>query len=311
MSGFMSNVDARTGLAGSNRLEMLLFHLGGHQQFGINVFKVREVIPAVELSEMPGANPHVKGIAHLRGTSVPVIDLSEAMGGQAQNAGDTLFIIVTEYNRNVQGFLVSGVDRIININWNDVSPPPNGVGRNHYLTAVTKVQDRLVQIIDVEKIFSEISGEEHHVSEERIAEFKASTQQSVSILAVDDSLVARKQILNALKEVGIHCHLANDGDAALQWLKEFAEKYEGPIQEHLPVVLSDIEMPNMDGYTLTAEIKADPALNKLSVILHSSLSGVFNEAMVKRVGADKFIAKFHPDELVDAVQSEILRINKK
>jgi len=304
----MSSVDARTNLAGSNRLEMLLFSLGGSQKFGINVFKVREVIPAVELSEMPGANAHVKGIAHLRGTSVPVIDLSEAMGGTTQLNDSGLFIIVTEYNRNIQGFLVSSVDRIVNLNWGDVSQPPNGVGRNHYLTAVTKVDNQLVQVIDVEKIYAEISGEEAHVSEEMKQKWASINRDELTVLAVDDSMVARKQIANALKEVGIKFHLATDGSEALKWLTDEVNKTELPLTHKVPVVLSDIEMPNMDGYTLTAEIRSNPDLKNIAVILHSSLSGVFNEAMVRKVGADNFIAKFHPDELVSAVQNEIDRV---
>lgn len=302
----MKSVDARTNLAGRNRLEMLMFRLRGHQRFGINVFKVREVIPAVNLAEMPGASHQIKGIAHLRGESVPVIDMDLAMGGVGLDANDNLFIIVTEYNRHVQGFLVGGVERIVNLNWEDVMQPPSGAGRSHYLTAVTRVEDELVQIIDVEKVFAEVSGEEAHVSESAKERHSAIDKENIVVLAVDDSMVARKQVERALKEVGIKCHLAKDGKEALEWLVTELDKDD--LLSRTPVVLSDIEMPKMDGYTLTAEIKANPGLNPLSVVLHSSLSGVFNEAMVKKVGADRFIAKFHPDELVDAIQSEIERV---
>lgn len=306
MSEFMKSVDARTNLAGRNRLEMLMFRLRGRQRFGINVFKVREVIPAVDLTEMPGASQQIKGIAHLRGESVPVIDMDLAMGGAGLDVEDNLFIIVTEYNRHVQGFLVGGVERIVNLNWEDVMQPPSGTGRAHYLTAVTRVEDELVQIIDVEKVFAEVSGEESHVSDAVKERHSMIDKESIVVLAVDDSMVARKQVERALKEVGIRCYLAKDGKEALEWLESELEK--GDLVTRTPVVLSDIEMPKMDGYTLTAEIKATPALNSLSVVLHSSLSGVFNEAMVKKVGADRFIAKFHPDELVDAIQSEIERV---
>lgn len=306
MSEFMKSVDARTNLAGRNRLEMLMFRLRGRQRFGINVFKVREVIPAVDLAEMPGASHQIKGIAHLRGESVPVIDMDLAMGGAGLDAKDNLFIIVTEYNRHVQGFLVGGVERIVNLNWEDVMQPPSGAGRAHYLTAVTRVEEELVQIIDVEKVFAEVSGEEAHVSDAAKERHSKIDKESIVVLAVDDSMVARKQVERALKEVGISCHMAKDGKEALEWLE--AELEKGDLITRTPVVLSDIEMPKMDGYTLTAEIKANPALSSLSVVLHSSLSGVFNEAMIKKVGADRFIAKFHPDELVDAIQSEIERV---
>lgn len=307
MSEFMKSVDARTNLAGRNRLEMLMFRLRGQQRFGINVFKVREVIPTMELAEMPGAGKQIKGVAHLRGESVPVIDLDYAMGGAGIPDDAPSFIIVSEYNRHVQGFLVGGVERIVNLNWEEVMSPPSGAGRGHYLTAVVKVDDQLVQIIDVEKVFSEVSGEEAHVSDEARARHSEIDKDSIVVLAVDDSMVARKQVERALKEVGLKCHLANDGKQALEWLEQQLENSDDLVRK-VPVVLSDIEMPKMDGYTLTAEIKAHPQLKDLAVVLHSSLSGVFNEAMVKKVGADRFIAKFHPDELVEAIQSEVERV---
>ncbi len=301
MSNILSSVNQRTNLAGQNRFELLLFRLNGKQLFGINVFKVREVIQAPELSEMPGAHHCVKGIAQLRGDSVIVVDLSQATTGIPIADMSQAFVIVTEYNRHVQGFLVSGVDRIVNLNWEQIKPPPQGAGRGHYLTAVTEIDKQLVQIIDVEKVFSEIIPMEEDVSEQVKAQSHQLDLTKIVVLVADDSAVARNQVKRALNSVNIQAELVKDGQEALDWLRKKAEAAGDNFLHEVPLLISDIEMPRMDGYTLAAEIKADANLRGLHIILHSSLSGVFNEAMVKKVGADQFIAKFHPDELLTAV----------
>ncbi|WP_215397207.1 chemotaxis protein [Rheinheimera oceanensis] len=302
MSKLMAAVNQRTNLVGNNRLELLLFRLYGPQPFGINVFKVREVLQCPELTEMPGSSPHVRGIAHLRGVPVMVIDLSQATGGKRIEDLSTAYVLVTEYNRHTQGFLVSGVDRIVNTNWDQIMPPPKGAGASHYLTAVTQIDNKLVQIIDVEKVFAEISPVNEEVSEDIKVKATERNFKDVIVLVADDSAVARNQVKRALTSIGIQVELVNDGKLALDWLTAKAAELGGDISTKVPLLISDIEMPEMDGYTLTAEIKANPALRQMHVVLHSSLSGVFNEAMVKKVGADQFIAKFHPDELVSAVQ---------
>ncbi|HEX5793856.1 MAG TPA: chemotaxis protein CheV [Rheinheimera sp.] len=302
MSKLMAAVNQRTNLVGNNRLELLLFRLHGTQPFGINVFKVREVLQCPELTEMPGSSPHVRGIAHLRGVPVMVIDLSQATGGKRIEDLATAYVLVTEYNRHTQGFLVNGVDRIVNTNWDQILPPPKGAGAGHYLTAVTEIDGKLVQIIDVEKVFAEITPIDEDVSEDVKTKATERDFKDLVVLVADDSAVARNQVKRALSSIGIQVELVNDGRLALNWLNAKAAELGGDISVKVPLLISDIEMPEMDGYTLTAEIKADPALRNMHVVLHSSLSGVFNEAMVKKVGADQFIAKFHPDELVSAVQ---------
>ncbi len=302
MSSSLNSVNQRTNLVGQNRFELLMFRLNGPQPFGINVFKVREVLKCPELSEMPGSSPQVRGIAHLRGVPITVIDLSLATGGSAITDISNAFVLVTEYNRSTQGFLVGGVDRIINVNWEQISPPPSGAGKAHYLTAVTEIEGELVQIIDVEKVFFEISPVNEDVSQQVIEEAQQIDFSKMTVLVADDSMIARKQVKNALQSIGINVELVNDGRSALNWLEAKAAELGDNLTKVVPLLISDIEMPEMDGYTLTAEIKANPDLRNLHIVLHSSLSGVFNEAMVKKVGADQFIAKFHPDELVLAVQ---------
>ena len=299
MSSVLEGVDKRTQMVGQNRLELLLFGLGRKQIFGINVFKVREVIQCPPLAHLPRAHPSVCGVATIRGKTLPVIDLSLAIGGRPLDDLSNCFVIVTEYNRSVQGLLVKRVERIINMKWESISPPPKGVGADNYLTAVTQFGDQMIEILDVEKVFSDVIHCTLEVSGDVIDSTVQHTIQP-HILVVDDSSVARNQIKRTLEQINVSYTLATDGSAALETLKKWTET-EDPCLQRLNMVISDIEMPEMDGYTLTTEIKKDPRLKEIYVLLHSSLSGVFNDAMVKRVGANQFIAKFSADDLAAAV----------
>ena len=305
MSGILDSVNQRTQLVGQNRLELLLFRLNGRQRFGINVFKVREVLQCPPLTAMPKLNPLVRGVAHIRGQTISVIDLSMATRGRKIEDLSNAFIVIAEYNRSVQGFLVGAVERIINTNWDAIMPPPQGTGRASYLTAVTEVENELIEILDVEKILNEIFPLNAEVSSEVAEGLTTEGQENKIIFIADDSAVARNQVKKALTSLGLEIELAKNGLEALNRLKEIAEEY-GDVTNRVGVLVSDIEMPEMDGYTLTAEIKNTPELQKLHVVLHTSLSGVFNQAMVQKVGADDFIAKFHPDELATAVQKWLM-----
>lgn len=309
MAGVLDGVNQRTQLVGQNRLELLMFRLAGRQRFGINVFKVQEVIQCPPLRSIPHANAAVRGMANIRGKTIPVIDLGAAIGKAAISSPNGCYVIITEYNRTVQGFLVKNVERIVNMNWEEILPPPKGSGASSYMTAVTNVDDGLVEIIDVEKILAEIIRADTNVSDTIVQGGQEDGAGECRILVADDSSVARKQIQRTLEQLAIKCTVVNDGRAALNQLKAWADEGQS-ISQHVSIVLSDIEMPEMDGYTLTAEIRKDPRLQGLYVLLHSSLSGVFNSAMVEKVGADKFIPKFNPDELAEAVLGSLKSIRE-
>ncbi|MFC1772132.1 chemotaxis protein CheV [Pseudomonadota bacterium] len=305
MSGVLASVDMRTQLAGHNRLELLLFRLDGKQLFGINVFKVQEVIQCPPLTQFPDSHRVVRGVANMRGRTVTVMDLGRAVGLRGVENPEENFVVVTEYNQHVQGFLVGGVDRIVNMHWEEILPPPKGIGSDNYLTAVTKVDGELVEIVDVEKVLAEVVGWNEDVSQEFVDEAsdeKDGEERKPIILVADDSSVARNQIKRTLEQLGIECVLANDGKQALETLQSWVEQEnEIPLHERLFMVISDIEMPEMDGYTFTTEVRKDPRMADLHILLHTSLSGVFNNAMVEKVGANDFIAKFQPDVLAKAV----------
>ena len=304
MSSILDSVNKRTQLVGQNRLELLLFKLNGRQRFGINVFKVKEVLQCPPLTSLPKLNPFVKGVAHIRGSTISVIDLSAATGGRPLTSTKDCFIIISEYNRSIQGFLVSSVERIINTNWADIMPPPKGAGRYSYLTAVTEIEGELVEILDVEKILDEISPVKTAISAEVSEQITLDKEQNYHIMVIDDSAVARKQIIRSLESLNLQIDTAKDGREALEKLKAIAKEMDD-VSKEIPLIISDIEMPEMDGYTLTAEIRDDPKLKHIKVVLHTSLSGVFNQAMVQKVGANDFIAKFNPDELAAAVNKHL------
>ncbi|WP_078120723.1 chemotaxis protein CheV [Thiosocius teredinicola] len=305
MAGVLDGVDMRTKLAGHNRLELLLFRLGGRQRFGINVFKVQEVIQCPPLTEIPQSNPVILGIANMRGRTIAIIDLSRAIGAAPIGDHREKFVIVTEYNRKVQGFLVDSVDRIVNMNWEEILPPPKGAAHGTYMTAVTQVDNELIEIIDVEKVLKEVVGGQEEVSDGIIKE-RAEDMPAQHVLMVDDSSVARKQVTRVLEQMGVEFTTANDGQQALELLLQWLDEGKD-VENWLSLVISDVEMPRMDGYSLTKAIREHPQLRHLHVILHTSLSGVFNKSMVQKVGANDFLPKWEPDTLAMMVQEFLQR----
>jgi len=301
MAGILDGVDQRTNLVGENRLELLLFTLGSRQRFGINVFKVKEVIQCPPLTKIVQANPIVRGVANMRGNTISVIDLAKSIGKRPLPDEKDCFIIVAEYNRMTQGFLVGAVDRIINMNWENIKAPPKGLGKDNYMTAVTDIDGELVEIIDVEKILAELVGITADITNPEEVSAKGS-EQKIRILVVDDSSVARNQIKRTMEQMNMECILAKNGREALIALESYVAD-GSPLSDHIDIIISDVEMPEMDGYTLTTEIRNNSQLQAVPLLLHTSLSGVFNQSMVQKVGADKFVPKFNADQLSGEVLS--------
>ncbi|ODS23803.1 chemotaxis protein CheW [Candidatus Endobugula sertula] len=307
MASVLDSVNQRTQLVGQNRLELLLFRLCGEQLYGINVFKVKEVLQCPALNQIPHRHNVVRGVAHIRGGTIPIMDLNLAIGNSPVQSIENSFVIITEYNGSTQGFLVGVVERIVNTNWESIHPLPKGSGSENYLTAVTKLEEKLVEIIDVEKILAEVAPLDESISEGIIEDGISERVVKKHILIADDSAIARKQIQRVVEQMGIQTTLKKDGKEALEYLEELVAEGKNPYDE-LVLVISDIEMPEMDGYTFTAEVRANDQLKDLHIILHTSLSGVFNEAMVKKVGADDFLSKFNPDLLAQRLNDRIFEM---
>ncbi|WP_299789323.1 chemotaxis protein CheV [uncultured Shewanella sp.] len=311
MAKILDSVDQRTQLVGENRLELLLFRINATQLFAINVFKVKEVVKLPVLSAMPGSHPHISGVANIRGSSIPVIDLRAAIGFQPMSDDQESNLIITEYNRSVQGFRVGKVEHIVNMTWGDILPPPKSAGANNYLTAITRIeiggQTQLVSIIDVEKVLAEIIHYDIRLSEGVLDESLVSEMPGRRVLIADDSSTARRQIKETLEPLGIEVLETSDGLQALNVLKKWCDQGK-TIEDEILMLITDAEMPEMDGYKLTHEIRTDKRMSDLFITLNTSLSGSFNNAMVEKVGCDRFISKFQPDLLVDVVQQRLREI---
>lgn len=310
MSNLLKNVDKRTNLVGHNRLELLTFRLKGSQLFAINVFKVQEVQQLPALNTLPNSDPVIAGVTTVRGVTIPVIDLSLAIGRSAIPHDENATMIVTEYNRFIQGFLVGSVDRIVNMNWDEILPPPAASGRSNFLTALTRIDGKIVEIIDVERVLANVVKFDMAISDEILDHELVQTAKNMEVLLVDDSSMAIEQARHILEQLNLTVHVEMDGYRALNKLKGWAD--EGiDLNQKLLMVITDAEMPEMDGYRLTTEIRNDPRMKDLYVVLHTSLSGSFNEAMVKKVGCDNFLSKFQPDKLANTVQERIRDVIKQ
>jgi two-component system chemotaxis response regulator CheV len=230
---------------------------------------------------------------------VTVIDLGAVLDQPTESGTPGGTIIITEYYGRVLGYLVRNVMRIVNLDGARVMPPPPLLGERTYMTAVTSIDDALVEIIDIERVLADIVGVSSTVTHEVQIETAGPRQLPRHVFVADDSAVARKQIASVLTQIGVTYEFAENGRLALDKLRAHAA--DAPIHARFGMLLSDIEMPVMDGYTLTRMLKADPALQGLYICLHTSLSGSFNQAMAASVGADRLMPKFDPDELAREV----------
>lgn len=308
MSELLKRIDARTKLAGSNKLEMLLFSLGKDERtgreetFGINVFKVREVMRIPEITHAPDMPPSVEGMVSLRGALVPVVDLLRYVG--IQNPKKPEIMIVTEYNGRTQGFLVESVDTILRIDWSAMKVPPEMLTAQlgGLITAVTELKDgRIVMMMDVEKILAETSG---YADDTALASIKPISAENRTIFFADDSMVARKQIERTLDALGVKYVFATNGKEAWEELSKIASRAEvlnQKVTDYIQLVLTDVEMPEMDGYVLTRNIKTDPRFAGIPVLMHSSLSSDANAQLGRSVGVDEYVPKFEPHKLAEVL----------
>ena len=308
MSDLLKNIDARTKLAGTNKLEILLFSLGTdartgrRETFGINVFKVREVMRTPPITAAPEMPPSVEGMVSLRGALVPVVDLARYAGVDTQTPRSIM--IITEYAGHTQGFLVEGVDTILRLDWGQMRVPPAMLlaELGGLVTAVTELPDgRLGMMMDVEKILSETTNYDDEIVYRNI---KPLDNPRLTVFFADDSSVARKQIERTLGAMGVQYVAAINGlDAWLELEKmaAYAQASGQAVSELISLVLTDIEMPEMDGYILTKRIKSDPRFAGVPVIMHSSLSGMSNQQLGKSVGVDEYVPKFEPQRLSETL----------
>ena len=313
MSELLKNIDARTKLAGTNKLEILLFSLGTNsitgrrETFGINVFKVREVMRTPPITSAPEMPASVQGMVSLRGVLVPVVDLANYAGVVTETPRSIM--IVTEYAGHTQGFLVEGVDTILRLDWSQMKVPPDMLvaEMGGLVTAVTELADgRLVMMMDVEKVLSETTNYDEEIVYRNI---KPLDDPSLTVFFADDSVVARKQITRTLDAMNVKYVSSINGLEAwneLQKLATYAQASGQKVTDLVSLVLTDVEMPEMDGYILTKKIKTEPRFAGVPVIMHSSLSGMSNQQLGKSVGVDEYVPKFEAQKLSETLSRRLL-----
>jgi two-component system chemotaxis response regulator CheV len=303
----LSTVDGRTMLAGSNLMEILLFSLGTSETFGINVFKVREVSARPFITKAPNMPRGVEGLISLRGNVIPVLSLAKILELAKPDAPLGGSMMVTEYSQRTLGFVVEGVDRIIRVEWDKVRAPENvSSGLHNYITAITELPGgKLVSILDVETILASTFGEAVVGNIDPLH-----GGSGYNVFFVDDSSVARRKIGEVLDKLGVrHKHAVNGLEAwtRLEGMASHAQQIGRHVSEEIDLILVDAEMPEMDGYVLTRNIKNDNRFDDIPVVMHSSLSSEANRAMGKRVGVDAYVAKFDADVLAQTLRPLLQR----
>lgn len=282
--------------ARADSLSLLLFTLRSGKLMAINLLKVSEIIPCPPLTRLPEAHPHVKGVATLRGNSLPVIDLSRAIGERPLADPNGGCLIVTDISRSKQGLHVQAVSRIVHCLSTDIRPPPYGSGDKSFITGVTRIDNALVQVLDIEKVIHGITPSHHHEAPTQINAEDAAVLAATNILVVDDSQVALQQSIYTLRSLGLECHTARSAKDAIATLLEL----QGTDQE-INVVVSDIEMSEMDGYAFTRTLRETPDFQHLYVLLHTSLDSAMNSEKAKAAGANAVLTKFSSPELTDCL----------
>ncbi|WP_045212044.1 chemotaxis protein [Desulfonatronovibrio magnus] len=287
--------------SGTNELEIVEFYLtetlsNGQEYkgyYGVNVSKVLRIIHRPAVTGMPNlSHPCILGAFNQRSRIIPLVDLSVWLSKNRPDK-DTEKVIITEFNKLINGFLVSGVTRIHRLSWEQIEAPDQYTDRysSNSITGVVKIEDRIVFLIDLEKIIAELNPDAGLKLDEDI-DWK--TSREFTALIADDSTIIRNMIGDLLEKAGFKVIKTKNGQEALDYiekLKAMAAEKNQPVSSMLQIVISDIEMPVVDGFNLTKRIKTDPALNHLPVILFSSLISERLRHKGESVGADDQISK--------------------
>jgi two-component system chemotaxis response regulator CheV len=285
---------------GTNEMELVDFRLQRVTEngiyegiYGVNVAKVREIIKLPKLTELPGAPDFIDGIFDLRGVVIPVINLAKWMKITPPD-GIQLRIVITEFNNLMIGFAVHEARRIRRISWEDIEPASfsssvNGSFDQTKITGVTKIEDdEVLLILDLESIIEELGfyQPDTEIDEKRVEQF------SGTALILDDSPTARKIVKSAMQKMGLNVVEAEDGESGLEKLEDLHRVFGDRIEEELRIIISDVEMPKMDGFHFASNFKKDPRFKNIPLIFNSSISDHFSDIRGKEAGADAYLTKF-------------------
>lgn len=295
MASSIDEAIQRSSLSLTNQMEMLTFKLTDEQFYGINVFKIIEILECPSrLSRIPNSHPAVKGTIDFRGNALSVIDLSEAIGLPTKDfRNEQGYIIICEYNRSLTAFIVHCPDTLLTRNWQDIHKP-EGVN-SRALVAIAYTDDgEAIMLLDIESILATVIGIDKDLSGDCmiVAEGKGSGKH---VLLVDDSRTAIMLLQTVLDKMGFTNTPMLSADKALEYLET--------AHAGVDLVISDIEMPGMDGFTFTRALRERVDCRRLKIILHSSMSNPSNQLKAEQSGADKFVPKFDPESLSKEIWS--------
>ncbi|ARV74831.1 chemotaxis protein [Vibrio campbellii] len=277
---------------------MLVFKLTLQQNFAIGTLKVREIVPYMPTTKIPYSHHHVIGTVTIRDLTVPVIDMSAAIGFRPiqQEEYQNCYLIVTDCLRTVVAFMVRSIEKIIECDWKTIETPPSSAGHNIFVTGITRYEEKIVQMLDVELLLSKIYPQYENTKIPMLTDIERERLKALNILLVDDSSIARKQLSDALDRINIPYQICKNGTDALDLMKRDAEA-----NRPIDLLVSDIEMPGLDGYELAFEVQNDSALNNSYRILHTSLSSEICVDRAHQVGAHEALEKFNAGELIEAM----------
>jgi len=313
MKSVQQEVDERSNLTGTNKFELLLFRLGGdelgerNELFGINVFKIREIAAMPQITTVAGSPEHVLGVVNLRGQIIQVLDLPAIAGCKPKGLN---IMLVTEFARTTQAFAVESVEEIVRLDWNQVMSAEQSTGFG-LVTSIAKLPEengnpaRLAQVLDVETILRNLNPSDETDVPTQTLDNKIQLKPGSVVLAADDSVAARALIEQGLNAMGLPFVMTKSGKEAWDQLNAMASSAEAEgktVCDKVAFLLTDLDMPEMDGFTLTRNVKKSPRLANLPVVIHSSLSGTTNEEHVRSVGADGYVAKFSLEDLESMIR---------
>ena len=291
---------------GTNELEIVEFGLG-HGNFGINVMKVREIVTPQKITKLPNSHPNAEGVIQLRGEVVPIVDLAKVMGLPPSDNPKNDRVIISEFNKMKVAFHVHSVNRIHRISWEQIEKPSEfSEGDRSTTTGIIKMDDRLIILLDFEKIVLEMSPKSG-INVEAIKELGHRDRSYKHILIAEDSTMLRELLKETLHEAGFqNLHFFNDGKEAWDYLENLADEEGEEVTDKIQLVITDIEMPKMDGHHFTRRIKEHMYLRKLPVIIFSSLITDTLRHRGEVVGANAQVSKPEINLLVQRIDSLIL-----
>ncbi|KJY88091.1 chemotaxis protein CheV [Vibrio neptunius] len=312
--------------SGTNELEIIEFHLvkqmpDGSKKtcyYGINVAKVREVIQVPETTDYPNAQPHMVGVFSSRDILTPLVDLAGWLGVPTSSDLEKKFVIVTDFNRMTNGFLIDSISRIHRISWNDVESPSQFLeaGEQDCVVAVVRKDGNLIMILDFEKIIAdinpELSMEKYDVKVDKSVDLNqkmVSKRNAKTVMVVDDSAFIRSLIQDTLSSAGYNIIACKDGGEAHEKLMEIAEvakKEEISVTELVDAVVTDVEMPRMDGMHLVKRLRDSEAYKELPIVMFSSLMSDDNRTKALALGANDTITKPEIGRMVALMDQYVL-----